>query len=73
MSGRNGTRSAQTLTVSMSRSWLFLGELLSSRARLRFTNRHYLDSVGCNCKPLFHRDARAANDGATDETSFFKT
>ena len=35
---RNGCRSAQTLTVSMSRSRLFLGGLLSSRARLRFTN-----------------------------------
>jgi hypothetical protein len=33
---RNECRSAQTLTVSMSRSRLFLGGLLSSRARLRF-------------------------------------
>src|SRR5581483_2763906 len=35
----------------MSRSWLFLGELLSSRARLRFTSRHHLHGIGCNCKP----------------------
>jgi hypothetical protein len=39
---RQGTRSAglsPPLTVSMSRSRLFLGGLLSSRARLRFTSR----------------------------------
>ena len=39
---RNGCRSAQTLTVSMSRSRLFLSGLLSSRARLRFTSRSHL-------------------------------
>ena len=37
--GGTGRCSAQTLTVSMSCSWLFLGELLSSRARLRFTSQ----------------------------------
>ena len=43
---------AQILTVSMSRSWLFLGELLSSRARRRFTSRHQFYSVGWICKPF---------------------
>lgn len=33
---------SQPLTVSMSRNWLFLGELLSSRARFRFTSRIHL-------------------------------
>ena len=32
-------KAAPSLIWSMSLSWLFLGELLSSRAHLRFTNR----------------------------------
>lgn len=35
----------QPLTVSMSRSWLFLGELLSSRARFCFTSRIHLHAI----------------------------
>ena len=39
------------LTVSMSRSQLFLGELLSSIARLRFTGWSQLASTSRICKP----------------------
>ena len=39
------------LTVSMSCDWLFLGGLLSSRARFRFTSRFHHRSIGCNRKP----------------------
>jgi hypothetical protein len=35
---------SRPLTVSMSRSQLFLGRLLSSRARFRFTSRFHLHS-----------------------------
>ena len=40
------------LTVSMSRSRLFLSGLHSCIARLRFTSRFHLRSIGCNCKPI---------------------
>lgn len=60
--------SAQPLTVSMSRSWLFLGGLLSSSARFRFTSRHHLHAVGCICKP---RPLRVA-DFSTGEMRKFQ-
>jgi len=41
---------SRPLTVSMSRSWLFLGGLLSSRACLRFTSRFIFNSIGWKCK-----------------------
>jgi hypothetical protein len=31
-------------SASMSSSWLFLGELVSTRARLRFTNRNHFQA-----------------------------
>jgi hypothetical protein len=38
----SGLLRSRPLTVSMSRNWLFLGRLLSSRACLRFTSLSHL-------------------------------
>jgi hypothetical protein len=54
---------SRPLTVSMSRSWLFLGGLHSCRACLRFTSRHHLQPTGCKCKPA--RSAGELCDGTT--------
>ena len=43
------------LTVSMSRSQLFLGRLHSCIACLRFASRLHFGTSGCNCKHVPHR------------------
>ena len=48
---RGIARSAPPLIGLMSRNRLFLGELLSSRARLRFTGWLQFPPASRNCKP----------------------
>src|SRR5579862_4354619 len=56
MAVRNGCRSAQTLTVSMSRSRLFLGELRAELASASPADLIFTPSVGA-VNRRFQRDA----------------